>query len=82
MAEKKVISEKYRSEKSDISASRQLAEHSFLSSENILMENLTDLAKTIPRKWYWVIKQSCSYHAARPNAPEVNRKALEQAHTN
>lgn len=79
MAEEKVIWENYTSEKSDISASRQ---HSFLSLENVLMENLTDLAETIPRQWYWVIKQSHSYHTARFNAPEVNRKALEQAYTN
>lgn len=50
MVEEKVIWEKSTSEKSDVSASRQLAEHSFLSPENVLMENLTDLAETVPRQ--------------------------------
>lgn len=50
MAQDKVIWEKHTSEESDISASRQLAEHSFLSPENVLMENLTDLAEYDPRQ--------------------------------
>lgn len=79
MAEEKIIWEKHTSENSDISGSRQLAEHSLLSTESVCMETLTDLAEAVPRQWYWVIKQSCSYWTARSNAPEVNRKALEQA---
>lgn len=50
MAEEKVIWEKHTSENSDISGSRQLAENSLLSSENVFMENLTGLAEAVPRQ--------------------------------
>lgn len=28
------------------------------------MEKQSDLAGAVPRQWYWVIKQSCSYHCS------------------